>query len=297
MLSSSGLEMACCAASIARFSPRPMPVPMSAEPPLCITVRTSAKSTFTRPVTLMSDEMPCVACSRTSSAFLSASWNGIPLPTTASSRSFGTTIIVSTCLRISAMPCSAWRMRLRPSKRNGRVTMPTVSAPCSLRERADLRRRAGAGAAAHAAGDEDEVGAGDGLRHLVATLLDGLLAHLGARAGAEAARQLLPDLDLEVRLRLSSACASVLTEMNSTPSRCSSIMRLTALPPPPPTPTTFMRAFCAALSSNSKIIAYDTPLRRGVQWEKQEGATGRARRRQPPRREKRTPAARNDGAI
>src|SRR5947208_10693037 len=33
----------------------------------------------------------------------------------------------------------------------------------------------------------------------------------------------------------SSACASVFTEMNSTPSRCSSIMRLTALPPPPPT--------------------------------------------------------------
>ena len=32
-----------------------MPVPMSAEPPFCITVRTSAKSTFTRPVSLISD--------------------------------------------------------------------------------------------------------------------------------------------------------------------------------------------------------------------------------------------------
>src|SRR3954470_13186875 len=58
MLSSNGLEMACCAASIARFSPRPMPVPMSAEPPLCMTVRTSAKSTFTSPVTLISEEIP-----------------------------------------------------------------------------------------------------------------------------------------------------------------------------------------------------------------------------------------------
>jgi hypothetical protein len=38
-----------------------------------MTVRTSAKSTLTRPVTLISDEMPCVACNRTSSAFLSAS--------------------------------------------------------------------------------------------------------------------------------------------------------------------------------------------------------------------------------
>jgi hypothetical protein len=26
------------------------------------------------------------------------------------------------------------------------------------------------------------------------------------------------------------------------------------LPPPPPTPTTFMRAFCVAFSSNSKIM-------------------------------------------
>src|SRR4051812_23986675 len=42
--------------------------------------------------------------------------------------------------------------------------------------------------------------------------------------------------------------------MNSTPSRSSSIMRFTALPPPPPTPTTFMRAFCGIGSSYSKII-------------------------------------------
>src|SRR5256886_2226678 len=38
MLSSSGDEIACCTASIARFSPRPMPVPMIAAPPFCITV-------------------------------------------------------------------------------------------------------------------------------------------------------------------------------------------------------------------------------------------------------------------
>src|SRR3712207_6289841 len=61
--------------------------------------------------------------------------------------------------------------------------------------------------------------------------------------------------------------------MNSTPSRCSSIMRFTALPPPPPTPTTFMRAFCEALSSNSKIIARETPLLR--RWETGRPADGR----------------------
>jgi hypothetical protein len=48
--------------------------------------------------------------------------------------------------------------------------------------------------------------------------------------------------------------ASVFTLMNSTPSRSSSIIRLTAFPPPPPTPTTFMRAFCGIISSYSKII-------------------------------------------
>jgi hypothetical protein len=40
-----------------------------------------------------------------------------------------------------------------------------------------------------------------------------------------------------------------------------------------------MRAFCAALSSNSKIIASDTPLRRGVGWRNQEGVSERARHR------------------
>src|ERR1041384_6719001 len=42
--------------------------------------------------------------------------------------------------------------------------------------------------------------------------------------------------------------------MNSTPTSCASIIRLTALPPPPPTPMTFMRACCAVCSSISKIM-------------------------------------------
>ena len=48
-------------------------------------------------------------------------------------------------------------------------------------------------------------------------------------------------------------------------------MRLTAFPPPPPTPTTFMRAFCVALSSNSKIIENETPLLRSDVIEQREG--------------------------
>ena len=41
---------------------------------------------------------------------------------------------------------------------------------------------------------------------------------------------------------ISSAWASVLTAMNSTPRRPASTIRLTALVPPPPTPTTLMTA-------------------------------------------------------
>ena len=106
-LSSSGLESAICAASTARFSPEPTPVPMMAAPPSFMTVRTSAKSTLMMPHLVTRPEMPSVARSSTSSAFLRASWNGMFLPTTASRRSLGTTIIVSTYLRSSSMPSSA----------------------------------------------------------------------------------------------------------------------------------------------------------------------------------------------
>jgi hypothetical protein len=69
------------------------------------------------------------------------------------------------------------------------------------RELADDRGGAGPGAAAHAARDEDEIGLREGVQHLVAALLDRLTPDLGARAGAESARQLLANLDLHVGLR------------------------------------------------------------------------------------------------
>ena len=71
----------------------------------------------------------------------------------------------------------------------------------------------------------------------------GLATALRIRAGAEAAGDVLADRDLRRRRRWrSSACASVLTTMNSTPSRPKLIIVLTALPPEPPTPMTLMRA-------------------------------------------------------
>jgi len=58
----------------------------------------------------------------------------------------------------------------------------------------DHRRRAGAGAATHAGGDEDHVGALEELGDLVARLGGGLPASLRVGAGAQPAGQLLPDL-------------------------------------------------------------------------------------------------------
>src|SRR6267378_3652582 len=255
MLSSSGDEIACCTASIARFSPRPMPVPMIAAPPFCITVRTSAKSTFTMPVTVMREEIPWVACSSTSSAFLRASWNGMPLPTTASSRSFGTTTIVSTCLRISAIPISAWRIRLRPSNRNGLVTMPMVRAP---RSRAICEMMGAAPVPVPPPMPQVTNTRSAPCRPCSTSSRFSSMAWrpISGRAPAPRPRvSFLPICTFTSALLLSNACASVFTEMNSTPWSPSSTMRFRALPPPPPTPTTFIRAFCDTVSSSSKIMA------------------------------------------
>ncbi len=97
--------------------------------------------------------------------------------------------------RCRPRPASA---RRRPSKANGRVTTPIVSAPS---ERAMLRhdrRAAGAGAAALARGDEDHVGALEHLLDLLAVVLGRLPADLGVGAGAEAAGELAADVELDV---------------------------------------------------------------------------------------------------
>ncbi len=59
--SSSGFETARWAASTARFSPWPTPVPITAWPIPFITARTSAKSRLIWPGTVMMSEMPCTA--------------------------------------------------------------------------------------------------------------------------------------------------------------------------------------------------------------------------------------------
>src|SRR5439155_1100723 len=188
-------------------------------------------------------------------AFLRASWKGIPFPTTASKRSFGTVTIVSTCLRISAMPISAWRIRLRPSNRNGFVTMPIVRAPRSR--------------AICAIMGDAPVPVPPPMPHVTNTRSAPCRAcstssrfssiawrPISGRAPAPRPRvNFFPICTFTSALLFSKACASVFTDTNSTPCSPSSTMRFRALPPPPPMPTTFIRALRATVSSSSKIMA------------------------------------------
>src|SRR6185312_16391086 len=124
----------------------------------------------------------------------------MPFPTTARRRSFGTTIMVSTFLRMSVIPLSACFIRRRPSKRNGLVTMPTVSAPVS---RAIWATTGAAPVPVPPPMPQvtNTMSALNRHGHFVPVLLDGLAADLGPGAGTEPAGELAPDLDLDVRFR------------------------------------------------------------------------------------------------
>ena len=63
--SSSGLEMADFAASVARSAPDPIPIPMSADPAPDITDLTSAKSRLIRPGVVINDVIPSTPWYRT----------------------------------------------------------------------------------------------------------------------------------------------------------------------------------------------------------------------------------------
>ena len=80
--------------------------------------------------------------------------------------------------------------------------MPDGQRADVAREPRDHRGRAGAGAAAHAGGDEDHVGALQQALDLVLLLEGRPVAELGVRAGAEAARDAAAEVDGDVGGRL-----------------------------------------------------------------------------------------------
>ena len=92
-------------------------------------------------------------------------------------------------------------MRRAPSNWKGLVTTPTVRMPISRAALGDDRRGAGAGAAAHAGGDEHHMRAGEVIADLVDHLFGGGAADFGLRAGAETLGDLHAHLDDAFGLR------------------------------------------------------------------------------------------------
>ena len=129
--SSNGELIASSAASMARFSPEPFPIAIQADPAWSITAQTSAKSRLISPGNRINSAIDWIPCFRTSSAILNARSIVSCSSETASKRSFGMTIMVSTFSFRASIPSNAFFMRTAPSKANGLVTTPTVSAPNS----------------------------------------------------------------------------------------------------------------------------------------------------------------------
>jgi hypothetical protein len=240
--SSSGLEMAFCAASIERFSPSATPVPIIATPMPAMIVFTSAKSRLMSPGTRMRSEMPWMACRNTSSASVKASASEVCRSMIESSRSFGIVITVSTHSRSASRPTSACTARLRPSNLNGRVTTAIVSAPSSL------ARLAITGAAPVPVPPPRPVVTKIMSAPDSAWMMESVSSSAACRPMFGSAPAPSPFVSLDPSWILtcaglwSSAWVSVLATMNSTPASPVSTIRLTALPPPPPTPMTLIRA-------------------------------------------------------
>ena len=250
--------MARRAASIARSCPSATPVPIIASPMPAMIVFTSAKSRLIKPGTRIRSEIPCIAWRSTSSAVANASVSGVARSMIVSSRSFGIVMIVSTHSRSASRPRSACACRFRPSNLNGLVTTATVSAPSSL------ARLAMTGAAPVPVPPPSPVVT----KIMSAPSSDWMILSVSSSAacrptfGSAPAPSpfvsLLPICSLIVAGLVRSACRSVLATMNSTPSRPTCTMRLTALLPPPPTPMTLMRAPAVPSSSRRSLKRLDS---------------------------------------
>ena len=238
VVSSSGEDAACSAASTARLSPVPMPMPSSAFPASDMIVRTSAKSRLIRPGSVIRSEMPCTPWRSTSSATRNASTIDVCLSSTRQ----------QPVVRHDDEGVDLLRERLDAAL--GGLQAARALEAERLRDDADGQRaqlagdarhhgrRARAGAAALAGGDEHHVRAAQQGLDAVGVLHRRGAAEVGVRARAEAARDVAPIWSVTCAAHCCSDCASVLSARNSTPAISASIMRLTALTPPPPTPTT-----------------------------------------------------------
>ena len=158
----------------------------------------------------------------------------------------GTTIRVSTSSARASIPFWACSPRRLPSKLNGLVTMPTVSAPTSR------ARRATTGAAPEPVPPP----APAATKTMSEPFSRRLILSCSSKAerwptsgSAPAPRPRVcssPMWTVTSATQSCSDCRSVLTAMNSTPGMRASTIRLTALTPAPPTPTTLITGWCGS---------------------------------------------------
>ena len=160
-------------------------------------------------------------------------------------------ISVSTRSFKFTIPASAWFIRRLPSKENGLVTTPTVSAPASRAHSATM------GAA--------PVPVPPPIPAVTKTMsaprncstrssLDSSAAFCPISGLAPAPKPLVSFSPIWIRfcaLESSRAWASQLIAINSTPCSPEVIMRFTALLPPPPTPTTLIFASVSGVMPES----------------------------------------------
>ncbi len=218
-----------------------------------ITVRTSAKSTLIRPGRVISSAIPCTAPSSTLLAALKASSKVICLPSTVSSFSLGIVINESTDFFSSAIPSSATSIRFLPSNGKGLVTTATVRIPISLATWATI--------------GAPPVPVPPPIPAVMNTIsAPAMASSIRSRSSiaacrpisgfAPAPRPLVMCVPIWITVRLdalSSAWASVLAQIKSTPSILAHTICSTALPPPPPTPITLMTALWLLLSISSNM--------------------------------------------
>jgi hypothetical protein len=208
--------------------------------------------------------MPCTAPCSTSLARLKASSSVVWPPSTCSSFWFGIVISESTCRDSSVMPISATLARLLPSIVNGRVTTATVRMPSSRATCATT------GAAPVPVPPPMPAVMKSMSQPSISSMMRSRSSIAACRptsglAPAPSPFVMLQPICSEVfTCECLSACASVFTQMNSTPSIPLFAMWDTALPPPPPTPITLITAVWLKLSINSNMSS--PPLRQKYPW-------------------------------
>ena len=162
---------------------------------------TSAKSTLMRPGVVIRSVIPPTPCSSTSSAILKASIIDTP-----GVGQFQQALVGDDDEGVDLVP-----QRLDPLLGLDRAAPPLEAerpgddghgqGPDPPGDAGDDGGAAGAGAATLAGGDEDHVGAAQGILDLVLMGQGGLAAHIGVGAGAEAPGEVPADVEFEVGIR------------------------------------------------------------------------------------------------